>query len=70
MDCGVPCNEIAEITARGTAEYETGEGRESLNSIQLKSYLKVYIRVYICIAVSIHTNAQIPVVGRGCPDME
>ena len=31
-------------------------------SIQLKSYLKVYSRVYICIAVSIHTNAQIPVV--------
>ena len=34
-------------------------------SIQLKSYLKVYLRVYICIAVSIHTNAQIPVAGRG-----
>ena len=34
-------------------------------SIQLKSYLKVYSRVYICIAVSIHTNAQIPVAGRG-----
>ena len=48
----------------------TGQGREVTKSIQLKSYLKVYFRVYICIAVSIHTNAQIPVAGRGCPDME
>ena len=41
------CNEIAEITARSTAEYETGEGRESLNSIQLKSYLKVSPGLYM-----------------------
>ena len=61
----VQVNEIAEITAKCTAEYKTGEGRESQNSIQLRSYLKVYTRVYICIAVSIHTNAQIPVTGRG-----